>query len=263
MNPHFEESVHRERLLVALERLLEIEATELRAALNQASQITAEVLGADKVDVFLYEADSDTLVAVGSSDTPMSREERWAGLDRNPIAHGGPLVGVFLAGEPYLNGHADQDPNQPRGFTERLGIQSELDCALEVDGERRGVIGVTSVQSERFREADLPFLQAASRWIGMVMHRTELFERLRKDAYEQGRRSAAEELISLLTPRQREVAALIAAGRSNREIAERLVLSERTVANHVQAILDRLGADRRSQVAAWVSEAGGREFSAN
>ena len=55
-----------------------------------------------------------------------------------------------------------------------------------------------------------------------------------------------------LTAREREVAELIALGRSNREIAEVLVLSTRTVGNHVQHVLTKLGFTRRSQVAAWV-----------
>jgi DNA-binding CsgD family transcriptional regulator len=55
-----------------------------------------------------------------------------------------------------------------------------------------------------------------------------------------------------LTRREREVAALIASGLSNRQIADRLVISERTVANHVHSILGRLGFSRRSQVAAWI-----------
>ncbi|MEV5834276.1 AAA family ATPase [Nocardia sp. NPDC052112] len=56
-----------------------------------------------------------------------------------------------------------------------------------------------------------------------------------------------------LSPREREVAALVAAGRSNREIATALVLSERTAQNHVQHILTKLGFANRSQIAAWVS----------
>ncbi|WP_433726296.1 ATP-binding protein [Nocardia sp. CA-129566] len=57
-----------------------------------------------------------------------------------------------------------------------------------------------------------------------------------------------------LSPREREVAALIAAGKSNREIATVLVLSERTAQNHVQHILTKLGFTNRSQIAAWVSK---------
>ena len=54
-----------------------------------------------------------------------------------------------------------------------------------------------------------------------------------------------------LTPREREVAALVADGLTNREIAERLVLSERTAQNHVQHVLTKLGLPNRTQVAVW------------
>jgi DNA-binding CsgD family transcriptional regulator len=56
-----------------------------------------------------------------------------------------------------------------------------------------------------------------------------------------------------LTPREREVAGLVAQGKSNKEIASTLVLSERTAANHVQHILTKLGFANRSQIAAWAS----------
>jgi DNA-binding CsgD family transcriptional regulator len=57
-----------------------------------------------------------------------------------------------------------------------------------------------------------------------------------------------------LTSREREVARLLAAGRSNREIAEALVITEGTVEVHVKHILSKLGFHSRSQVAAWVLE---------
>ena len=50
----------------------------------------------------------------------------------------------------------------------------------------------------------------------------------------------------------------MALGRSNREIADALVLSTRTVGNHVQHILTKLGFTNRSQVAAWVVARGER-----
>ena len=55
-----------------------------------------------------------------------------------------------------------------------------------------------------------------------------------------------------LTAREREIADLVALGRSNREIAAQLVLSNRTVGNHVQHILTKLGFANRSQITAWV-----------
>jgi ATP/maltotriose-dependent transcriptional regulator MalT len=63
-----------------------------------------------------------------------------------------------------------------------------------------------------------------------------------------------ESLTDLLTAREREVAALVAQGLSNGQIASELHLSERTVANHVSKILRKLGFSSRAQVAAWTTE---------
>jgi predicted ATPase/DNA-binding CsgD family transcriptional regulator len=56
-----------------------------------------------------------------------------------------------------------------------------------------------------------------------------------------------------LTRRGQEVAELVALGLTNREIGERLFLSERTIEWHVEQILNRLGFTSRIQVAAWVA----------
>jgi DNA-binding CsgD family transcriptional regulator len=65
--------------------------------------------------------------------------------------------------------------------------------------------------------------------------------------------SAAGPELLRLTRRELEVAELVGQGLTNREIAKRLVLSERTAQNHVQHILTKLGLANRSQVAAWVT----------
>lgn len=57
-----------------------------------------------------------------------------------------------------------------------------------------------------------------------------------------------------LTRREREVAELVAQGMTNRQIAERLFLSERTAQNHVQHNLTKLGLPNRSQIAVWVAQ---------
>jgi DNA-binding CsgD family transcriptional regulator len=59
-----------------------------------------------------------------------------------------------------------------------------------------------------------------------------------------------------LTAREQEVAGLIAQGCSNRALAESLVLSERTVEDHVSRILSRLGFSSRAQIAAWATQQG-------
>jgi DNA-binding CsgD family transcriptional regulator len=55
-----------------------------------------------------------------------------------------------------------------------------------------------------------------------------------------------------LSPRERQVAALVAEGLSNRQIAERLVLSERTVESHMRNALIKLDFSRREEIVAWV-----------
>jgi DNA-binding NarL/FixJ family response regulator len=59
-----------------------------------------------------------------------------------------------------------------------------------------------------------------------------------------------------LSPREREVLALIARGKTNREIAEVLVISEHTARNHVTNILDKLGFSRRAEAAAFATRIG-------
>jgi DNA-binding CsgD family transcriptional regulator len=59
-----------------------------------------------------------------------------------------------------------------------------------------------------------------------------------------------------LTARECEVAALIVQGKTSREIAERLVITERTAEVHVSNILGKLGFSSRAQIAAWAVERG-------
>ena len=57
-----------------------------------------------------------------------------------------------------------------------------------------------------------------------------------------------------LTRRELEVANLVGGGLSNREIAEQLAISQRTVESHVENILRKLGFGSRTQVVGWVLE---------
>jgi predicted ATPase/DNA-binding CsgD family transcriptional regulator len=68
-----------------------------------------------------------------------------------------------------------------------------------------------------------------------------------------GRSAQARPAKSPLTKREREIAALIAQGMSNRAVAESLVISPRTVDGHVERILAKLDFTSRAQIAAWVA----------
>lgn len=58
---------------------------------------------------------------------------------------------------------------------------------------------------------------------------------------------------SPLTARENEVAALVAQSLTNREIASRLFLSERTIESHIRNILAKLNFTRRTEIVTWVS----------
>jgi DNA-binding NarL/FixJ family response regulator len=67
---------------------------------------------------------------------------------------------------------------------------------------------------------------------------------------------------SPLTPREREISALIAQGYSNKGIADELVISPATAARHVANILSKLGFTSRAQIAAWAAGNGSIQPSA-
>jgi DNA-binding CsgD family transcriptional regulator/tetratricopeptide (TPR) repeat protein len=66
--------------------------------------------------------------------------------------------------------------------------------------------------------------------------------------------SAHDEPMGYLTPREQEVAALVAGGLTNRQVSTELSISERTAGNHVAKILKKLGLRSRAQIAAWAAE---------
>jgi DNA-binding NarL/FixJ family response regulator len=70
------------------------------------------------------------------------------------------------------------------------------------------------------------------------------------------RQSAAADALERLTPREREVLALVGCGRSNAEIAEQLVLSPLTAKTHVARLFAKLGARDRAQLVVTAYESG-------
>jgi two-component system, NarL family, response regulator DevR len=77
------------------------------------------------------------------------------------------------------------------------------------------------------------------------------FARLREAA-----RKDRGEAFKMLTEQEVKITALVARGRTNREIASEMFLSEKTVRNYVSSILGKLGLSHRSQAAAYAVEHG-------
>ncbi len=191
-------STTQDRLLTTLERLLEIQEPTLQAGLSQAATLISQVLGTDKVDAFLREPATATLVAVGASDTPMGHQQRAIGLDRQPVVNGGRAVMIFETGQTHINGHVDQDAEELVGMKKGLRVRSQIGVPLDVAGVRRGVLMAQSGAADFFSERDLRFLQAVARWVGGLIHRTELAEEVTAATVEKLRRAAAEELVTVL-----------------------------------------------------------------
>jgi two-component system OmpR family sensor kinase len=181
-----------------LQHLLALPALDLSAALTEASQRLAEALGCEKADAFLLEERTQTLVAVGTSDTPMGRRQRALGLDRLPLANGGKSVEVFESRRTYATGDRDYDPGELRGIVEALGVRSQVAVPLEVNGVLRGVLSVVSSIPRYFDALDVAFVEAVARWVGALAHRAELIEALRKADLQRGRRAAADEVVTVL-----------------------------------------------------------------
>ena len=187
-----------DRQLQLLEGLLRAPAGDLKTTLSYVSDLVAAATGADKIDAFLYDASRDSLVAVGTSNQPLSALQVKLGLNVLPISNGGRSVNVFQTGSTYLSGHVQDDPEELRGVRDALGVRSEIGVALEVADERRGMLMLASQKPEFFTAEDARMAETIGRWVGVVAHRAELVEQIGRNASEQGRRAGAEELVTVL-----------------------------------------------------------------
>ena len=178
--------------LAWLEQLLALPIASFSETLDAAAQLVADVFGADKVDVWFPSETGAELVALGTSQTAMARQERALGLDRLPLAGKGRVVEVFLSGVPFATGHADRDLRVEPGFTQQLGVRSMLCVRLEVAGEHHGVLLVSSARPQAYAEGALRLLSTMARFVGRVARRAELEQDL---AYQ---RSVAAERAELL-----------------------------------------------------------------
>jgi predicted ATPase/DNA-binding CsgD family transcriptional regulator len=107
---------------------------------------------------------------------------------------------------------------------------------------------------EQLRPQTRPWLERAQDRIGPIRAR---------ELAAQGARSTPDELLDAalsetdhdstvpLSPRELEIAELVAAGLTNQEIAQRLIISTRTVESHVSHIKSKLGFSRRARIVAW------------
>jgi two-component system, OmpR family, sensor kinase len=236
------------RLLQILQHLLALPGTEVSKTVYQTAQLVSQALQAEKVDVFLEDPASQSLVAWGTSLTPIGIQEKAIGLDHISLTQGGRAVEVYQTGQPYWTGQAQHDPEELAGMKETLGIKSEMLVPLVVGGKRRGVLLASSTASHFFQEEDFRLLEAVAHWVGMVIHRAELSEAYANEVAEHARRLEAEEIVTIMAHDLRNYLTPL---RGRLELLRRRVQRERQdlLVREVEAIdqtalrLDRLVSD--------------------
>lgn len=232
-------------LFVALTRLLALPVTSVRETLTAACEVLSTVLETDKIDAFLHDAGSDSLVAVGTSDSPMSRHQRAIGLDRLPLANGGRSVEVFQTGKHYFCDDVLADGGELPGIRLGLKVQSAMGVPIEIQGKRRGALSIASGARNKYRWSDLEFLAAVAHWVGVVTHRAELVEEATRAAAERARQRTAEELVSVVAHDLRNLVTPLAArlhvltARAKRE-ARAADIAELSKATHAVERLERV-----------------------
>ncbi len=151
--------------------------------------------------------------------------------------------------------HENRHGDAAKHFARALTLWSAMVCPYQVaTSHRRRAESLLQGGGESAREEALQALASARQTfdrlgaslaidaIDLVIKRYGLARRMAK------RGSAREEI---LTPREREVIALIARGCSNREIAQELFISQKTTEIHVSNILSKLGVSSRAHAAAY------------
>ena len=148
---------------------------------------------------------------------------------------------------------------------QKLRAAARIIVLTEVPDEREGIaILKAGARGYCHRDIDIALLEKATHvvlkgeiWVGrkLIPHLLEeltvLTEQRRRDA--PGR---SDERLERVTPRERQIVDLLSVGASNKEIAKRLNVTERTVKAHLTAIFRKLGLSGRLQLALFALEHG-------
>lgn len=171
---------NRRSQLIALLRFISQTSTDQTTSLEEMSRVIADQIGlacsAEKVDIMLYSQETDELVTLGTSNTPLSQLQIQLGLDHLPLATAGRLSEVYLTGQPFLSGQLG--PADQLSYVEKLGIISLLIVPLQVEQQRHGIILLASPRPQAFNEDDLSFINFVSLRLGYSMRHEELTQEL-------------------------------------------------------------------------------------
>jgi DNA-binding NarL/FixJ family response regulator len=204
---------------------------------------------------------SQLALAQGAPDLALRIAEQL--IESAPGSVRGPIpVLLKLKGEALLAlGRTDEAVQiliTARRRAEELEARALLWQILRALGQAHQRLGQKQAGQDAYAAA-----RAAIAWLGATIDDADLRDGFLRAAHATlpaekpltARRAEAERFGGL-TAREREVARAIGQGRSNREMADLLVISEKTVETHVSNILSKLGHVSRQQIAVWAAAAG-------
>ncbi len=148
---------------------------------------------------------------------------------------------------PIVVAHVQGNPRVNRVIAQASRSTAYLAAPVSIGDRVGGFLHVDRYWSRYpFDEADAAGLQAISDAVGLVLERAQLRACLDERTTPGGPNRAA--ATAVLTAREHQVAAMIADGLTNQQIAADLVVAESTVKSHVKHILRKLGARHRAEV---------------
>ncbi len=233
-------------------------AQTVLAGLNLTNNI-AEIARAVSPERHCWSAQAELELALGNPSPALEIVDRLIASAHN-LAEFGPHAIPWLS---QLRAHALVVLHRPEDAAEELAgalttarARGELPLIWRLHAD----LGRVYRQLGRRRDASQEFSSARTMIQDLASHipegmlRLEFLHRVFATIPAQRvltQRQADKRKFGGLTTREREIAALIAQGKSNREIASQLVISEKTAERHVANILSKLGFNARSQIAAW------------
>jgi DNA-binding CsgD family transcriptional regulator len=199
-------------------------------------------------------------LAQGKPDAALDIASRLAGNSSPESQYGMPMVALLQGKALTALGRFDEAEAWLRAAEQHLRAQGARTSL------RRALTHLTALYQQMGRADDAAHTGNEARELAYLMAETIPDAVLRAVFLRQclaslppePKRSAeiARAASLMLTAREREVAALVAQGKSNRAIADELVISERTTESHVTNILGKLGFSSRAQIAAWAVDIG-------
>ncbi len=145
--------------------------------------------------------------------------------------------------------------------------EGQFERALRLDGGAAALRRATTALLSGVRQSDIEaYIDFARKAVGprassiraegAAMSLEELVDVAVAKPAEADKRASPSAPDDGLTAREREIVGLVTEGLTNRQIADRLIIAERTAETHVQHILNKLGFTSRAQVAAWAVRQG-------